>query len=324
MACTTFSLSKPKYDQSSYTGRLKGILSMVDPFLLTVPQSQLTKYADVLERYRKTGVKEHSDEYLWEARRCLEAAYHPVTGETIALPFRIAAFIPMNVPICFAMLSARTTPAILFSHWINQTLNSGINYSYRSGADMKTSDILASYTLAIGTSCGMAFGLNKLAASRAPSPSGAPSLAAIAVPYLATVSAGAANLLFTRRKELEEGVTVSDHTGKEVGVSTLAARQCVSQTFFSRVALVPIPILLVPPLIKRALQKVGVFPKSPKAAIVAELGIITSILAIAAPSALALFPSTIELDVNTLENEFHHLVDDKGKKVTKLFANKGL
>lgn len=41
-----------------------------------------------------------SDEELWDAKRRVDAAIHPFTKETIPPPVRMAAFTPVNIPIC--------------------------------------------------------------------------------------------------------------------------------------------------------------------------------------------------------------------------------
>lgn len=41
-----------------------------------------------------------SDDDLWEAKRRVDAAVHPFTKEIIPMPVRMAAFTPVNIPIC--------------------------------------------------------------------------------------------------------------------------------------------------------------------------------------------------------------------------------
>ena len=47
---------------------------------------------------------------------------------------------------------------------------------------------------------------------------------------------------------------VADETGKEVGTSVVAARRAVKETAITR-ALLPAPILLIPPVIMAGLEK---------------------------------------------------------------------
>ena len=44
------------------------------------------------------------------------------------------------------------------------------------------------------------------------------------IPYLATICAGSTNLMFTRMKELQDGIPVFDQDGRELGTSCLAGR----------------------------------------------------------------------------------------------------
>jgi hypothetical protein len=57
---------------------------------------------------------------LWGARKLVESAIHPDTGEVVPLPFRMAGYVPFNGPVCVAMLSVTSTPALLFWGWANQ------------------------------------------------------------------------------------------------------------------------------------------------------------------------------------------------------------
>jgi hypothetical protein len=49
---------------------------------------------------------------------------HPVTGETIPVLFRMSAIAPVNIPIVYCMLSARSIQTQLLLQWVNQTYNS--------------------------------------------------------------------------------------------------------------------------------------------------------------------------------------------------------
>ena len=71
----------------------------------------------------------------------------------------------VNIPIVYGMLTAQTTPGMLFIHWVNQSYNTGVNYANRSGAVVDTTQILKSYALAVATSCSMAAGLGKVRGS---------------------------------------------------------------------------------------------------------------------------------------------------------------
>jgi hypothetical protein len=57
--------------------------------------------------------KRVSDLELWEARALKEACTR-VNGDIIPAPFRISAFAPVNVPLCFLMAQSSTMYGKLF------------------------------------------------------------------------------------------------------------------------------------------------------------------------------------------------------------------
>merc|ERR1712217_800112 len=85
---------------------------------------------------------------------------------------------------------------VVFTQWLNQTYNVLNNYVNRAGAQVDWSGLLTSYGLAVTASCSIALGAGKLMKA-------VPSLQVMGpfVPYLAVISAGSANLSFTRMDE---------------------------------------------------------------------------------------------------------------------------
>ena len=84
--------------------------------------------------------------------------------------------------------------------------------------------------------------------------------------------------------------------------------------------MLPLPILVLPPIMIKALPKSA----SPRIKMAAELVAITLCLIVALPATIALFPQRLELDVDSLEVEFQKLLDADGKPITKVYSNKGL
>ena len=62
------------------------------------------------------------------------------------------------------------------------------------------------------------------------------------------------NAVLMRNHELREGIIVMEESGKDVGTSVIAARRAVTETAITR-AILPAPILLIPPVIMAGLEK---------------------------------------------------------------------
>lgn len=314
-----FSLDREFYDQSSYAGRFRKFVEMVDPRVCLVTEQDIHNSQKLLDDFKLGKAKQASDEELWQARRVVESSVNPGTGEIIPAPLRMAAFVPMNIPLVAGMLNSTSTPAILFWQWANQSFGSACNYANRSGADLTTTEIATSYGIAVGSALGLAISFRY---GGAHGPQWFRSLASLpfVVPYTAVAGAGSANVYFSRQSELVNGVPVQNEKGETVGVSKEAGKQGVYLTILSRAVGLPLPVFAIPGLAMAAVPKTV----SPQLRGLIELVSITTALGLALPSTLAIFPQQLELDVNTLEPEFQKLKDDHGRPITKLYSNKGL
>merc|ERR1712196_350388 len=124
----------------------------------------------------------------------------------------------------------------------------------------------------------------------------------IEVPYAAVVSAGAANVAFTRMPEMQDGVPITAPDGTPLGTSKNAAFAAVRDTVLSRNLLLPIAPMLLPPLANAALK--AVVPLGPIAAAVAETSFVAGSIFGALPVAIAVFPREMRISVSDLEPEF--------------------
>jgi len=314
-----FTMDTTKYDQSTFYGRLMGMYEYIDPRTLFLSSADLKKSQELLDSYKATGKKPAgvSDAEMWEARKNVEVSIHPVTGEVLFAPGRMSAFVPMNVPLCALMLMASTPTQTVFAQWLNQTYNVVNNYVNRSGATVDWSALLQSYGLAVTASCSIALGASKLMEV-------VPSLQVMGpfVPYLAVISAGSANVSFTRMEEWQgKGISICDADGKDLGMSKKAGQIGVMQTVLSRSCFLPIAPMVMPVLAMKVLKP---FLRARPVAIVAELVLITGCISGMLPVALSILPQKMEIDVSKLEPQFQNLKDSKGQPITSVFANKGL
>lgn len=88
-----------RFDLGTFEGRLRHFLTVLDPRTLLVPPSEVERCKRVIDDWRQ-GAR-HDNAELWGCKAVTDAAVHPTLHETIPLPFRMAAFTPVNIPICF-------------------------------------------------------------------------------------------------------------------------------------------------------------------------------------------------------------------------------
>merc|ERR1712003_321663 len=134
--------------------------------------------------------------------------------------------------------------------------------------------------------CGIALGAKKLIGAIP-----ALSVAGPFVPYLAVISAGSANVSFTRMEEWNgKGIHVSDEGGNDLGVSLKAGQLGVLQTVITRSCFLPISPMVLPVIGMKILN-----PPAGAASVLAELVLITVCISAALPVALSILPATMEI-----------------------------
>jgi len=316
-----FSLTKSKYDQNTFYGRLRHFLSVSDFRNLFYSSQQILEAKEKLEKFELNGKGNFSNEELWYAKEIVDANVHPATGDIIPSPFRVCAITPFSVPISYAMIviPAQNIGAHLFWQWVNQSYNTACNYYNRSGDSMELSQIGKSYGLAVSTACTLSYIGGKIIEKGPP----IVKRLGILVPCVAVVAAGVSNVVLTRYQEISNGIPMKTSTGKEVGKSKKAGLSAVLQTAGSRATMVPIAILLLPPAIMKVLQRRPFF-NHPRVNLVTQLALITGCTALSIPAAIAMFPQIAKFDVKSLEPEFSDLKDADGNSIQYLYANKGL
>ena len=99
-----FSTTKPKYDLSTFTGRLMHFIDITEPSTLFYSDEKVMESKTILEKYNTTGYMCGTDSDMWSHRKLVDAAIHPISGEIIPKPFRVSAIAPVNIPIVFGML----------------------------------------------------------------------------------------------------------------------------------------------------------------------------------------------------------------------------
>ena len=324
-AVPPFDPNGTRYDSSTYVGRLRNILSTINPATLFLSDEQVASSQRLLRAFKDNGNRLPAgvtDADMWDAQQTVAAVIHPATGQPISPTIgRMSAFLFPNCITATGMLMHGPTSvgAGVFWQWVNQSYNCANNYANRSSAEVDMTALAQSYGLAVATACSVVFGAGALS-KRVP----ALRNAGLLVPYVATVVAGGSNVAFTRMNEITDGIPVYDKDGEELGVSVAAGRSAVFNTVLTRSAFLPIFPLLFPPMIVSAAKRAKVVRAGTPGAIMFEVCTIMLFMGIGLPAALALQPQKMSLDVSDLEGKFQGVDPKTGLQRTVVYANKGL
>ncbi len=317
-----FSLGKSRFDQETYQGRLKSMFQLINPMNLFINEKEIEDSKQLLQDYREGNLRDDvTDDELWSAQEKISSVIHPVTQEPMFILGRMSAFIPVNIPIALGMIihGSTGTAAQIFWQVVNQSYNVVNNYTNRGGMQVDWSLILKSYALAVASATTIAISAGVLM-KRIPSLQSFNRI----IPYIAVVTAGALNVGFTRIDEITNGIPVYDDKGNTLGISQLAGKLAVFKTIATRSMFLPVFPLLLPPVAVASLKSLKLLPKSKPLLLAVEILIISLCIGIGLPAALAIEPQKMEIRAEKLEPEFQNLVDQDGKLIEILFANKGL
>ncbi|CAH2299362.1 sideroflexin-5 isoform X1 [Pelobates cultripes] len=297
-----FMLGKPRFEQSTFYGRFRHFLDIIDPRTLFVSESRLQEAIQLLEDYKHgtlpPGV---TNKELWGAQKIKQAIIHPDTNEKIFMPFRMSGYIPFGTPIVVGLLLP------------NQTLGSTVFWQ-----PSPTSKFILGYTGAVFSAVSIAVGLNVLVQRANKFSPSTRLLIQRFVPFPAVASANMCNVVLMRHSELEDGIDVLDSKGKIVGSSKIAAKHALIETALTRVVL-PMPILVLPPIIMSVLEKTSVLRSYPRLVLPVQSLVCLAAFGLALPLAISLFPQMSEIETSRLEPEIANRTTSK-----TVIYNKGL
>ena len=331
----TFDPKQQRFDQSTFTGRLSKMLLACDPSLLLNSESEVKRCKLMVDDYQLhltnlpegVSVTEMSRK-LWEAQRVASSALHPDTGDTIPHPFRMSGYVPFNGPVCVAMVASQSRLALMFWGWVNQSQNALVNYYNRNASsEMSNETLMISYSAAVTTALGVAFGLSTLVQHRY-SPAQAKNMMRF-VSFPSAVVASSINCYVVRSPEIDTGITLVNANGDDVlpnERSMIAAERGVNSTVFSR-ALLQAPVYFLPPLMMGAIPLLkNAVMRNPMIRVPMTTYLLCVCFGIGLPASIAIFPQMGEIKVKEAEEKYHNLLDNQngGKPYKVLYYNKGL
>lgn len=312
-------IDEPRWDQSTYWGRARHFLVTTDPRNVLCSNAELDNAEDIVKRYRKgEDIPGLTEDQLWRAKSIYDSAFHPDTGEKMLLVGRMSAQVPMNMCITGSMLTFyKSTQAVVFWQWFNQSFNAVVNYSNRSGdSPVSIPQLATSYLLATGGALGTAIGLNSMVKK-------APPLIGRWVPFVAVAAANCVNIPMMRMKELKDGIPIVDESGKRIGESTVAAKVGITSVLLSRI-LMASPGMLFPPVAMDMLERKGTLTRFPMLGPPLQVLMCGFCLTFATPLCCALFPQKAAIEVSELEPELQERIKKLPNAPKTVYYNKGL
>jgi len=330
-----------RFDQSTFGGRFARMLLACDPALLRHTEDSvratlqsLLKAEDDLALTTTTttpALTPSESRKLWEAKRIVDSAIHPDTGEVIPRPFRMSGFVPYNGPICVSMVASTSTIPLLFWSWINQSQNALVNYYNRNASSPMTNEtLLKSYSAAVGSALVVAFGLSTLVQKRYAPEQAKQMMKFVAFP--SAVVASSLNCYVVRSPEIDTGIPLTDATGnllamsgEDENTSSIAAKRGVESTTLSR-AILQAPVYFLPSLLMGVVPPLKTFVANrPTMRVPLTTFLVLVSFGLGLPATIAIFPQVSELKASEAEPKFQHLLDPATKRPYEVFYyNKGL
>ncbi|KOC60674.1 Sideroflexin-2 [Habropoda laboriosa] len=292
-------IEKPTYDLSTFAGRWKHFAWVTDFRTCIVPESELLEAKKLCEDY-KVGKEPAGTtrEQIIYAKKLYESAFHPDTGDLQNVFGRMSFQVPGGMAITGAMLQFyKTTTAVVFWQWMNQSFNAFVNYTNRNANSPTTV-----------TQLGVAYRY---------------------VPFAAVAAANCVNIPLMRQNEISNGIDISDENGNKLTNSKLAAIKGISQVVISRIVMCAPGMLILPPIMER-LEKYRWMQRIKLLHLPIQVLLVGCFLTFMVPTACALFPQNCSIKSSTLERwepENYELLKKncQSKEIpTRLYFNKGL
>lgn len=311
-------LDVPRYDQSSYWGRARHFFITTNPLNLLATSADLDEAKAKVDSYKRGELPDVSEDEIWAAKHLVDSAFHPDTGEKMFIPGRMSAQVPFNMTITGCMMTFyKTTPAVVFWQWVNQSFNAVVNYTNRSGdSPIPLSTLGTSYCAATTAALTAALGLNSVTKNLPP-------LVGRLVPFCAVAAANTVNIPLMRRMELQQGIMLETEDGVKVGESVTAAKTGIAMVTMSRIGMAAPGMVLIP-MIMNKFESQGLFKRYPKANAPLQVFLVGLILTFATPLCCAIFEQKASINASDVEPHIQEKLKSLSNPPTVLYYNKGL
>ena len=236
----SFNFNETKPDFSSFPMRYKYLLSVTDPFNAFYSNKEIRDGVATVKKYKEMATKTTTGDIqvsmtekanILRGVRMMNSCTNDV-GDIISWPWRLCCNMWTNIPIIsFMMLSPPTMGFTMFSQWINQNYNAGLNYGNKNGTcKFSERDIAVGYTAAVASSMMIATAMRKATSGLT---KGATREKIVFLNYLVGGSAAAcanfSNAWCMRYAEMQKGIEVykDEKLTESVGISQRCAVSAV-------------------------------------------------------------------------------------------------
>nr|XP_039252417.1 sideroflexin-2-like [Styela clava] len=315
-----FDITKPRWDQGTFFGRLRHFVSITDPRLAIAGQKELEAARNLVDDF-KCGMMPRGTtvEQIWKARHLEQSAFHPDSGELMNIYGRMSFQVTGRTAITGFLLQFYKTPFQVASmQWMNQSYNALVNYTNRNAASTITKkQMFFAYLTATVTGVGVAVWLNRSAALATP-------ILARWVPLVAVSSANAVNIPLSRQSEIISGIVITDEHNQPVGNSRKCAIKGITQVVISRVVMGAPGFILLPLIVER-IKHTKFWRNHKWAHLPFQVMGSGVVLLVMVPISCALFPQISKYKFSKLEPEVQESIRAKlGKELDYVYFNKGL
>ncbi|KRT80200.1 hypothetical protein AMK59_8391, partial [Oryctes borbonicus] len=318
-------LDKPRYNQNTYWGRAKHFFITTNPLNVFASDESLERAKRIVTNYRcgRPIPECLTVNELWKAKHLYDSAFHPDTGEKMQLIGRMSAQVPMNMLITGGMMAFyKSTPAVMFWQWLNQSFNAVVNYTNRGGdAHISDKQMVTSYILATSGALVTALGLNKVVQVY----KNLPPIVGRFVPFAAVAAANCVNIPLMRSQELKDGTPIYDEDNNKLGLSKRAAQEGISQVILSRIGMAA-PGMALTPFVMNHLERRGTLCRYPWMNLPTQVALVGLCLTFATPLCCALFRQRARIPFCRLEDDLQcHLATVLDPDIPQyVYYNKGL